>query len=48
MNKPNVIYILADDIGYGDVSRLNEHSRIRTSHLDGMASEGVIFRDAHV
>jgi arylsulfatase A len=45
--QPNIVYILADDMGYGDVSCLNEGSRIRTKHLDQMASEGMILRDAH-
>lgn len=45
--KPNIIYILADDMGYGDVSCLNENSRIRTTHLDRLAAEGMKFRDAH-
>ena len=47
MNKPNIVYILADDMGYGDVSCLNEQSQIHTTHLDQAASEGIIFRDAH-
>ena len=45
--KPNLIYILADDMGYGDVSCLNEDSRIHTAHLDRLGAEGMIFRDAH-
>lgn len=45
--KPNIIYILADDMGYGDVSCLNENSKIRTAHLDRLAAEGMKFRDAH-
>lgn len=45
--KPNIIYILADDMGYGDVSCLNENSKIRTTHLDRLAAEGMAFRDAH-
>jgi arylsulfatase A len=45
--KPNIIYILADDMGYGDVSCLNENSQIRTTHLDRLAAEGMKFRDAH-
>lgn len=45
--KPNIIYILADDMGYGDVSCLNQNSKIRTRHLDQLAAEGMIFRDAH-
>lgn len=44
---PNLVYILADDMGYGDLSCLNEESKINTVHLDRMAREGMIFRDAH-
>jgi len=47
MKKPNIIYILADDMGYGDVSCLNEDSKIHTVHLDGLAADGIIFSDAH-
>lgn len=46
-NRPNIIYILTDDMGYGDLSCLNIESRIRTKHLDRMAEEGMVFRDAH-
>jgi arylsulfatase A len=46
-SKPNIIYILADDLGYGDLSCLNENSKIKTAHLDKLASEGVYFTDAH-
>lgn len=45
--KPNLVYILADDMGYGDVSCLNADSRIRTAHLDRLAAGGLAFRDAH-
>ena len=45
--RPNVVYILADDMGYGDVSCLNASSKIHTDHLDRMAAEGMIFEDAH-
>ena len=44
---PNIIYILADDLGYGDVSCFNEHSKIYTPHIDRLAEEGMLFRDAH-
>ena len=44
---PNIVYVLADDMGYGDVSCLNPNSRIHTHHLDRLASEGMAFRDAH-
>ena len=44
---PNIIFILADDMGYGDVSYLDANSKIKTENLDGMAREGVVFTDAH-
>ena len=37
--KPNVIYILADDLGYGDVAAFNPQGKIATPNLDKMASE---------
>ncbi len=45
--SPNIIFILADDLGYGDVSALNENGKIKTTHIDKMASQGVVFTDAH-
>ncbi|MDY0393673.1 arylsulfatase [Virgibacillus halophilus] len=45
--QPNIIYILADDMGYGDLSCLNEASKINTVNLDGVAKEGMAFTDAH-
>jgi len=47
MNKPNLIYILADDMGYGDISALNERCPFQTPYLDQMARDGVCFTDAH-
>ncbi len=44
---PNVVFILADDMGYGDVSALNEHAAWRTPYMDRLASEGMVFTDAH-
>lgn len=44
---PNIIYILADDLGYGDVSIYNPESKIKTPHIDQLASEGMRFTDAH-
>lgn len=44
---PNIIYILADDMGYGDVSALNPDSKIRTPNIDRLANEGMRFTDAH-
>ena len=47
MKKPNVIYILADDMGYGDISRNNERCPFRTMHIDRMCDAGMRFTDAH-
>ncbi len=44
---PNIVYILADDMGYGDVSGLNPDSKISTPNLDRLALEGITFTDAH-
>lgn len=45
---PNIVYILADDLGYGDVSCYNENSKIHTPHIDQLARQGIKFTDAHV
>lgn len=45
--NPNIIYILADDLGYGDVKCFNPEGKIATPNLDNMASNGVMFTDAH-
>lgn len=46
--KPNIVYILADDMGYGDVQNLNQaRGRIKTPHLDRLAAQGMTFTDAH-
>ncbi|MDQ8207387.1 arylsulfatase [Coraliomargarita sp. SDUM461003] len=46
--KPNIVYILADDLGYGDVHSLNpERCQIQTPHMDAVAQSGMIFTDAH-
>jgi len=46
-SMPNIIYILADDMGYGDLNCFNECSKIKTTYLDQLASEGMRFTDAH-
>lgn len=46
-DSPNIIYILADDMGYGDIGALNPESGIPTPHLDEVAAKGIIFSDAH-
>lgn len=45
--RPNIVVILADDLGYGDVGCYNPDSKIPTRHLDGLAAAGVRFTDAH-
>lgn len=45
--RPNVVYILADDMGPGDVGAYNPDSKISTPHMDRMAREGMRFTDAH-
>ncbi|MEP3838626.1 MAG: arylsulfatase [Algibacter sp.] len=45
--EPNIIFILADDLGYGDISSYNENSKIQTANIDKLASQGVMFTDAH-
>lgn len=45
--RPNIIYILADDLGLGDVSCYNPKSAWQTPQLDRLAREGMAFTDAH-
>lgn len=45
--KPNIVIIYADDLGFGDLSCQNPESKIITPHLDKLASEGMRFTDAH-
>jgi len=44
---PDIVFILADDLGYGDISFLNPESKIRTASIDRIAQSGVAFTDAH-
>lgn len=46
-SRPNVIIILADDMGYGDVSALNSDARTRTPHIDALVAQGLTFTEAH-
>ncbi|SHJ62884.1 sulfatase family protein [Pseudozobellia thermophila] len=47
MDPPNIVYILADDMGYGDLSSLNSKSGIRTPNMDKIVEQGIYFTDAH-
>lgn len=46
-HTPNIVFILTDDLGYGDISALNPDGKITTPHVDKLAKEGLIFTDAH-
>ena len=47
-SKPSIVFIYADDMGYGDVQCYNpERGKIPTPHIDKLASEGMMFTDAH-
>ena len=45
--QPNIVFILADDLGYGDVACYNSESKIPTPNIDRLAREGMLFTDAH-
>lgn len=47
ISKPNVVIILADDMGYGDVSSNNPFARTKTPNIDQMAQRSAVFTDAH-
>lgn len=47
-DRPNIVVILADDLGYGDVQCYNpQRGRIPTPHIDRLAAQGMRFTDAH-
>jgi len=46
-SPPNVIFILADDMGYGDIKKLNASAQVNTPNLDRLADEGAAFLNAH-
>ena len=46
-SHPNIVFILADDQGFGDVTALNSESKIPTPNIDRIANEGMIFTDGH-
>jgi arylsulfatase A-like enzyme len=45
--RPNIVYILADDLGIGDVGAFNPDCKIKTPNMDRLAAEGMRFTDAH-
>ncbi len=44
---PNIVFVMADDMGYGDVGCYNPESKIPTPNMDRLAREGIRFTDAH-
>jgi arylsulfatase A len=47
-SPPNIVVILADDLGYGDVQCYNpQRGKIPTPHMDRLASQGMRFTDGH-
>ncbi|MDX2029278.1 MAG: arylsulfatase [Blastocatellia bacterium] len=46
-SRPNIVVILADDLGYGDLRSYNPRTKIPTPRLDQLAAEGLRFTDAH-
>ncbi len=47
VKNPNIIYVLADDLGYGDINAFNPNGKIKTPNIDMLATEGIKFTDAH-
>ena len=45
--RPNIVFIMADDMGYGDLGCYNPDSKIPTPNMDGFADQGIRFTDAH-
>ena len=46
-NRPNIVLILADDLGYGDVEHLNPGAKTKTPNIDRLAQTGMTFTNAH-
>ncbi|NND80380.1 MAG: arylsulfatase, partial [Maribacter sp.] len=47
MKTPNIVFILADDLGYGDIGAFNPDGKIATPNIDKLATTGIKFMDAH-
>ncbi len=44
---PNIVFILADDLGYGDIGCYNPNSKVPTPNIDKLAAQGILLTDAH-
>ena len=47
VQRPNVIFVLADDLGIGDIQPTNSECKIATPNLAKLAKQGITFTDAH-
>lgn len=47
MDRPNIVLIMADDMGIGDVTAYNKSSKIPTPNMDALAKDGLKFTDMH-
>jgi arylsulfatase A-like enzyme len=47
VDRPNIVFVLADDLGWGDLHSYNENSAIPTPNADRLAREGMRFTDMH-
>ncbi len=45
--RPNIVFLMADDMGYGDLGCYNDRSKIPTPNMDQLAAQGMRFTDAH-
>lgn len=45
--RPNIVFVLCDDLGYGDVKAFNPDGKIATPNVDRLAAQGMMFTDAH-
>ena len=46
-HSPNIVFVLADDLGYGDIGAFNTDSKIATPSIDRLAQQGIRLSDAH-
>jgi arylsulfatase A-like enzyme len=47
-SQPNIVFILCDDLGYGDIHAFNpERGKVPTPNIDRLSTEGMMFTDAH-
>ena len=46
--RPNLVFIMADDVGWGDFQCYNPRGKVPTPNIDWLAREGMRFTDAHM